>query len=168
MPTTKDAARRPEAAAATPPSAPRSEAKPTPGSRGAAVETHRVQPGDTFASLAEAYYGDERFTQFLIDCNPQIPEPSRLRVGVIVKIPPAPAEGEALAARGATTRAGTARSASSGSRTYTVQAGDSFYGIAGKLLGDASRWQELFDLNKHLVHGDPKRLQVGQVLILPD
>jgi nucleoid-associated protein YgaU len=53
-------------------------------------------------------------------------------------------------------------------QTYTVKTGDTFYGIAQDQLGDASRWQEIFDLNKDVVHGDPKRLQVGHVLVLPD
>lgn len=167
-PTARPSARRPPGAGATSPSSAVNSGESGPASRGAAIETHRVQPGDTFASLAEAYYGHERFTQFLIDHNPQIPEPSRLRVGVIVKIPPAPLRGEPPAARRATPDATAARTAGTGSRTYTVQPGDSFYRIAGKVLGDTSRWQELFDLNKHLVHGDPKRLQVGQVLTVPD
>jgi len=35
-----------------------------------AVERHRVQPGDTMASLAVNYYGDEKYTKFLINSNP--------------------------------------------------------------------------------------------------
>ena len=38
---------------------------------------------------------------------------------------------------------------------------------AANELGDASRWNELFELNKALVKGDPKRLQIGTELRLP-
>ena len=133
------------------------------------VETHRVQPGDTFASLARDYYGHEKFTQFLVDQNPQIPDPQRLRIGVNIRIPPRPPteagrpDTPSSAAATVSTRTAPPRP-----RTYTVKPGDSFYGIARAILGDASRWEELLALNKHLVHGDPRRLQVGDVLSLPD
>jgi nucleoid-associated protein YgaU len=66
-------------------------------------------------------------------------------------------------------RASTAGSTSGkpGDRTYVVKAGDTFYDIAREVLGSASRWKELFELNRDLVHGDPKRLRAGQVLTLP-
>ena len=127
----------------------------------AAVERHRVQAGETLASLAQNYYGHERFVRFLIESNPQISDPSRLSVGQVVNIPPAPAEDGPAAQRAS-------RGPSATARTYTVKAGDSFYEIARQVLGDASRWEELYALNKEAVHGNPKSLQVGQVLTLPD
>lgn len=48
--------------------------------------------------------------------------------------------------------------------TYTVQGGDTLWGIAHQLLGDGNRWIELADLNGIR---DPARLQVGTVLRLP-
>ena len=124
-----------------------------------------MQPGDTFASLAKDYYGDEKYTQFLIDSNPEVPDPRRLRIGTLIKLPAAPPD----LARSASAPPG-AKSALTGtraSRTYQVRPGDSFYGVARDVLGDAARWQELFELNKELVKGDPKRLRPGQVLVLP-
>lgn len=59
------------------------------------------------------------------------------------------------------TPAGTARPSG---RTYTVRAGDTLNAIAARLLGSASRWQELARLNGLR---DPRRLRVGQVLRLP-
>lgn len=59
---------------------------------GGAVETHRVQSGDTFASLARKYYGSERYTDFLVKSNAQIATPDRLAIGMTVRIPPAPTE----------------------------------------------------------------------------
>lgn len=125
----------------------------------AAVEKHRVQPGDTLSSLAVQYYGSERHTRLLIDANKQLGDPDRLKIGEVVNLPPAPvatqAPGSAL------------KPASHGARSYTVRSGDSFYVIAQSQLGDASRWNELYELNRAVVGSDPASLKVGQVLMLP-
>lgn len=139
--------------------------KPRVVSKEVAVETHRVQQGDTMSSLAECYYGSAKYTRFLIESNPQIQDPNRLRVGMTVKIPAKPSEHSSPRAT-ATGRPPSSENRD-GRRTYRVQPGDTFYGIAQDQLGDSSRWEELFELNKEIVHGDPKRLQVGQVLVLP-
>jgi hypothetical protein len=49
--------------------------------------------------------------------------------------------------------------------TYTVQSGDTLSGIARQQLGDASRWPEIFPLNRGIRH--PDRISPGQVLTLP-
>ncbi len=133
-----------------------------------AAETHRVQPGDTFASLAVAYYGHEKYTRFLIDSNPQIEDPRRLRIGSRIKIPPVPPAEKLSLSNEPAPRAAPVDKDAAGRRTYRVKPGDSFYRIARNVLADASRWEEVFALNKELVGSDPKKLQVGQVLTLPD
>ncbi len=132
----------------------------------AAVETHRTQPGDTLASLAREYYGDEKYTRFLAESNPQVADPNRIGVGALIKLPPAPpriVRSERTAKPGVVAKTAPPNSP----RSYTVRSGDSFYGIARDELGDATRWKELFKLNRALVDGDPKRLRVGQVIALP-
>lgn len=152
---------------AAPKSPPQRSAKqPDATKQAVAVDTHRVQPGDTLSSLAKRYYGSERFTRFLIDGNPQLEDPNRLAAGAIVKIPPRPAH-EALSRPASTTTSRGPSTAGDGRRTYLVQPGDSFYAIARDVLHDASRWKELFELNKDLVKGDPTSLQIGQVIVLP-
>ena len=135
--------------------------RPEATSNEAAIETHRVQSGDTLSSLAERYYGSAKHTRLLAEANPQIRDPNVLRIGTVVKIVPLPAEG--TTARPSRAPA----SAAGGQRTYRVKAGDSFYSIARDVLGDAKRWQELLELNKDAVGGDPTHLQIGQVLVLP-
>ena len=150
-----------------------SEAASTRPSAGVAVETHRVQPGDTLSNLAVAYYGSERFVEHLIRSNPQLKDPDRLQVGATVQLPPASAIETSRASqptsppRAQPTRAAATKEHGRGGRTYVVQPGDSFYAIARDVLGDSARWEELFALNQTVVKGDPRRLQVGQVLTLP-
>lgn len=127
-----------------------------------ALETHRVQPGDSFASLAKMYYGSERYTQFLMSQNTQIANPNALKIGAVIKIPPAPTSQQAK--QSSAVKPGANQSSR---KVYVVRSGDSFYRIAQHQLGDANRWEELFNLNKGVVQGDPKRLRPGQKIILP-
>jgi nucleoid-associated protein YgaU len=135
----------------------------------AAIETHRIQSGDTLTALSERYYGSARYTRFLIESNPDLKDPDRLKVGAVVRIPPKPkdtAKASAASSRSpssAVAKGGVVK----GTHTYRVKSGDSFYEIAKNVLGDANRWNELFELNKDSVDGDPTKLQVGQVLQLP-
>lgn len=140
-----------------------------------ATETHRVQPGDTFASLAEAYYGDARLAKFLADSNADLGDARRLNVGMVVKIPPKPADpsGRSVASNPTSGKKASETPVAPGStrskaKTYTVKSGDSFYSIARDQLGNANRWKQLYALNKQLVDDDPTRLRPGQVLKLPD
>ncbi|UCE58342.1 MAG: LysM peptidoglycan-binding domain-containing protein [Phycisphaerales bacterium] len=67
-----------------------STSKERTDARNVALDTHRVQSGDTFASLALSYYGSEKHTQFLIDSNPHVGDPRRLAIDTKIKIPPLP------------------------------------------------------------------------------
>lgn len=129
-----------------------------------AIETHRVQPGDTLASLAQRYYGSAALAKFLADGNPQLKDAGRLSVGEVVKIPPRPSS---AAPSRPNVKQATANAATDDARTYRVKSGDSFYKIAERELGDASRWKELFELNRDLVRGNPKHLRINQVISLP-
>jgi len=146
----------------------------TPGSpdlrHAAAPETHKVQPGDSLATLAQTYYGGSKYAKFLADSNPQIADPAKLTPGTTVKIPALPPDIDAKlsAANNAKPSKAAVTTNAAGKRTYKVQPGDSFYRIAKSQLGDANRWKELFNLNKTVVHNDPTQLQVGQTLVLPE
>ncbi len=131
-----------------------------------AVDLHRVQPGDTFATLAQAYYGSAKHVEFLMKANPNI-NPARMQVGVTVRVPALSAKGEIGKTTPDAEEVKPARSPATRPKTYTVRSGDSFYKIAEEILGDASRWDELFQANKRAVGNDPSRLKVGQVLTIP-
>lgn len=53
------------------------------------------------------------------------------------------------------------------SSTYTVVANDTLSKIAQKLLKDANRWREIYDLNKDLIK-NPNKIYPGQVLKIPE
>lgn len=133
--------------------------------RNVAMDTHKIRSGDTLSSVAEMYYGHQKYADLLVRSNPEITNPDRLRIGQVIKIPPSPDHTGAAAASPTKPRATTKKGRSR--RTYTVKAGDSFWSIAQEQLGDGKRWNELFELNKEAAHGDPNRLGLGQVINLP-
>ena len=50
--------------------------------------------------------------------------------------------------------------------TYTVQKGDCLWNIAKKKLGNGSRWQEIYNLNRDKI-SNPNLIQPGWVLTMP-
>lgn len=50
--------------------------------------------------------------------------------------------------------------------SYTVVKGDCLWNIAKKLLGNGSRWKELYDLNRDKI-SNPNLIYAGQVLAIP-
>ena len=51
-------------------------------------------------------------------------------------------------------------------RIYVVQQGDSLSQIAKNVYGEAARWREIYEANKHKIK-DPKIIQPGQELEIP-
>lgn len=51
-------------------------------------------------------------------------------------------------------------------QTYTVQGGDTLSVIAGKMYGDHSQWQKIYDANKGILPS-PGSVRPGQVLVIP-
>ena len=159
--------------------APRTE-RPVPADRNlVATDTHRVQSGDTFASLAKNYYGNERYARFLKESNPQLGASENLSPGSVVRIPATPKDvapdpttsssnGGKLSSPATPSAGAPAVGGTRGGKTYQVRTGDSFYSIARSTLGDSKRWKELYELNRTVVRDDPKSLRPGQVLTLPE
>lgn len=53
-----------------------------------------------------------------------------------------------------------------GMDTYTVQAGDCLWDIARELLGSGTKWEVIYEANRSILI-DPNRIQIGQVLLIP-
>jgi hypothetical protein len=49
---------------------------------------------------------------------------------------------------------------------YTVQPGDTLWGISRRTLGDGKRWREIYDLNRDQI-SRPEEIRAGMVLRLP-
>ncbi|NJN92936.1 MAG: LysM peptidoglycan-binding domain-containing protein [Anaerolineales bacterium] len=57
----------------------------------AAWRTYTVQPGDTLSVIARQVYGQSQLWRIIFDANQDIlTDPSRLRPGQVLKIPPKP------------------------------------------------------------------------------
>ncbi|HET6963030.1 MAG TPA: LysM peptidoglycan-binding domain-containing protein [Terriglobia bacterium] len=65
------------------------------------------------------------------------------------------------------TDAPAATAASQTTKTYTVKAGDTLSKIAKQHYGNANSYMKIFEANKGLLQ-DPDKIQVGQVLKIPD
>lgn len=51
--------------------------------------------------------------------------------------------------------------------TYTVKSGDSLWAIAKKLLGNGSRYTEIYELNKSIIGSNPNLIYPGQTFTIP-
>ena len=51
-------------------------------------------------------------------------------------------------------------------RSYTIRPGDTLSGIAGRELGDSSRYGEIYEANKARL-GSPDAIRVGDAILLP-
>jgi nucleoid-associated protein YgaU len=67
---------------------------------------------------------------------------------------------------GSPTRSLPVRTDRTGFRWYQVQKSDTYIGIARRQLGEASRWRELFELNKDRFP-DPQRIREGVRIKIP-
>jgi len=117
-------------------------------------KVHVIAANETLGEISKQYYNTYRYWKKIVAANPGL-DPNALKVGQKITIP-------AISPSPSTADAGTG-AAAGGADTYTVQKDDSFYKIAQKALGKASRWKEIEKLNNVA----PEDLRVGQVLKLP-
>jgi nucleoid-associated protein YgaU len=136
-----------------------------------------VQPNDNYWTISAKVYGTGAYFRALAEHNrAKAARPDRLQPGLVISTPPAaqleqtypdlcPKPNHREAARVRTGPISTA--GLSGGRTYTVQEGDTLVIIARNELGKASRWGEIYELNREALGKDFNYLTPGMQLALP-
>lgn len=124
-----------------------------------AAGTYTVRPGDTLSKIAGQLLGSTGRWREIYDANGnQISDPNLIYPGMRLTIPGYSPEPTAPTAP-------TYTPPGQGGY-YTVRSGDTLSAIAGNLMGDASRWREIYDANRNRIR-NPNMLQVGWVLRIP-
>lgn len=146
-----------------------------------ASHTHKVAAGDNYWSIAQRVYGAGGYANALQEYNQErIPDPKRMRPGMIVVTPPV----EVLRGKHASAlpphlrgdRGGLSGGNEilpsgfflneAGAPQYRVGKGDVLSDIAHEHLGRSSRWIQIYELNRDRVP-NPNDLKIGTVLRLP-
>jgi nucleoid-associated protein YgaU len=125
-----------------------------------------VQRNESFASIAQAVYGNEAYYPHLMRANPNI-DPKKLRVGMTIVIPDA----SEVVARDASAEPASATIPAPGldsTREYRVQPNDSLYKIALRLYGRADKLDAIYELNKDQIGPNRSYLKAGMILKLPE
>jgi nucleoid-associated protein YgaU len=136
-----------------------------------------IQPNDSYWTISEQLYGTGAYFQALAEHNrKKVRDENRLRAGDLIATPtvaeleksfpslcPKPAHRES-AKRNLNMVSTPARM---GGKVYTVQEGDTLFDIARFELGKASRWAEIYEMNRDLLGSDFDHLTPGMQLALP-
>ena len=129
--------------------------KPAPVANKEKYISHKVQPGESFWRIAQECLGDGNRFMELVTYN-HMTKDTVIHPGDIIKIP---CTGEKKIVGQKTQEI----LKSKPPRTYTVKDGESYWGIANKLLRNGSRWPEIKRLNdnKDIIHP-------GDILVIPE
>ncbi|MEQ9455535.1 MAG: LysM peptidoglycan-binding domain-containing protein [Phycisphaeraceae bacterium] len=127
-----------------------------PQNRGA---TATVQSGDSLAKLAARHLGDSGRWDEIYELNRDVlSSPDRVLPGMELKLPDS---------ESTRTMAAEPSQPAKAAKTHTIQSGDSLSSIAAATLGSASRWDEIYELNRDKL-SSPDRLILDVELRLPE
>ncbi len=126
-------------------------------------EIYTVRKGDSLSRISSAYYGSPIHWKRIVDANDCI-DPDRLSVGQKILIPTGFISGNRAAPddRGGVALA----SSASGADSYKVKKGDTLGKIAKRIYGSAGKWEKILAANRSAIQ-DPRRLQIGETLVIP-
>ena len=138
-----------------------------------------VQPNDSYWTISNKLYGTGAYFKALAEHNLQhVPDSNKLEVGEAILAPdrqkleeayrdlcPNPKHRRALQKRASSPSTSYGRT---GASTYVVEEGDNLFDIARFELGEASRWAEIYELNRDQLGEDHDYLRPGTKLILPN
>jgi nucleoid-associated protein YgaU len=145
--------------------------------------TYTIRPNDSFYSISETVYGSGSYFKALEEHNREnVPYSDRMRVGDKIETPSVaelekqypdlvPRRRNAAVAK-TTLGAGVMTNASlhvpPGAKVYKVQQGDTLFDIARNELGKATRWAEIYDLNRDRLGDDFDFVAPGTELLIPE
>lgn len=139
--------------------------------------SYEVQPNDSFWTISEKLYGTGAYFRALAEYNGgKVANQNQLQVGQVIATPDVaeleqkhaalcPKPEHRYVARHHTTISRVGQHGDNA--TYTVAEGDSLYRIARYELGDASRWHEIYKLNREVIGESFNHLRPGTQLVLP-
>jgi nucleoid-associated protein YgaU len=110
------------------------------------AESVRVVRGDSLWKLAERYLGSGLRWPELAELNPQIPNPSLIHVGELIRLP-------------------LPTSATEVAKTFRVSRGDSLWKVASRELGSGAAWVCIAQANPRIEN--PDLIYPGQTLAIP-
>lgn len=125
---------------------------------------YTVQPGETFASIALKFFGSRSKADIVASANPLV-DPTRIRAGRVIRIPRDPANIQGKPT-GKSPTPRTESAAPGGSRTHTVERGDTLTAISQKYYGTIKRIDLILNANRNVLN-KAEDLRPGQVLQIP-
>ncbi len=170
-PTTSQPATRPTRPQAAPPrqkSAPGERATP-PGER-AGAEGPVVPDVDVFARLDKSVAAAEKWAKNTWPSSEKGAAPTAsapARAAGPSSQPSGGVRGQAPSTRPSSQPTSDRTDKPAAKRRYVVQRGDSLTRIAQRVLGDAARWEEIYNLNRDQISA-PDRISEGMQLWVPD
>ncbi len=144
------------------------ENTPSPNDSVEEIIYYTIQPGDSLWGIAQRYYGSGQYWERILRDNADIiSSPDRIYAGqvIIIKLtqnnmqPPANTE--------ANTIENTSENSIVNAGSYTIQAGDSLWGIARRVYGRGELWEKIYQANRNTI-SDPGVIYNGQVLNIPE
>jgi nucleoid-associated protein YgaU len=132
----------------------------------AGKQTHRVQAGETFSTIAAKTYGNASYWPHIARANPQI-NPKHLKVGMVLTLPD-PAEVKGGSHHEVASEAQSTSKSLDSAKEYRVQANDSLYKISLALYGKSDHVDQIYQMNRQTIGPNPAHLKLGMVLKLPE
>ena len=120
-------------------------------------DAYTIRPGDTFNSIAAAYFESASNWQVIGAANPKV-DPLSLRVGQVIKIPrrvqtadldpdiPPPPKGQTV---------------------HHIRKGESLWTIAHQYYQDGQHWRIIYNANRKRLGANPDHLRAGDKLNIP-
>lgn len=141
------------------PAAARGAAAAPVAATAAGARTYRVRENDNLQKIARAQYGSEQHWRFLAEAN-GIKNPSQLKIGQTLQLPPLPAAAAATQAAPAQPQA----AAAAAGQRHVVRKGETLGAIAQRYYGSAQEWRRILEANGLKRAED---LKIGQTLTIP-